>query len=65
MAHGFLPARAREEFRDTYGAIDDDTWRVARFRVLHNTAALVLWAADVGSASVRREARTALAHVLE
>jgi aminoglycoside phosphotransferase (APT) family kinase protein len=63
IAHGFLPPEARECFRRAYGEIDEDTWRMARFRALWGAAALVSYAADTGDEALLREGLTALSFV--
>jgi aminoglycoside phosphotransferase (APT) family kinase protein len=64
IAQGFLPPAAREAFRAAYGPIQEDTWRLARFRALYHTLILLLYGADVGDAALVREARTELRNVL-
>lgn len=64
IAHGFLPPGAREAFRKAYGAIDDDTWRKARFRALFHAVATLLYGADVSDADLIRESRISLRNVL-
>jgi aminoglycoside phosphotransferase (APT) family kinase protein len=65
VAHGFLPASAREEFRRAYGPIDEGAWRVARFRAVHTGVLVLLWGRDVGDETLVREGRGALGRVLE
>jgi aminoglycoside phosphotransferase (APT) family kinase protein len=64
IAHGFLPPAARAAFRAAYGTIDDDTWRMARFKALHAAVMVLVYAADVGDADLLREGRMALGYVL-
>lgn len=63
VAHTFLPPAAHEGFRRAYGAIDADTWRLARLRALAHTAAVLLYALDTGAAHLADEARAALSHL--
>ncbi len=65
IAHGFLPPGARAAFRRAYGAIDEDTWRMARFRALWVAAALASYAADTEDDALLREGLLALRHVRE
>ena len=55
LAHGFLPASAHADFRAGYGRIDEDTWKVARFRALHAAAATAPYAKDMGDRALLRE----------
>jgi aminoglycoside phosphotransferase (APT) family kinase protein len=63
IAFGFLPDRAREAFRQAYGAIDEGTWRLARFRAAYHATATVRYAADVGDAELVRETMRALEEI--
>lgn len=65
LAHGFLPPRARGAFRDAYGPISDDTWRVARFKALHHALSIVVYGHDVNDAPLLAEGRVALSHLLD
>ncbi|MFD1676265.1 phosphotransferase [Alicyclobacillus fodiniaquatilis] len=48
VLHSFLPPAGRRAFLAAYGAIDDATWRLARFRTLYVTAFLILYGVDIG-----------------
>ena len=62
IAHAFLPPEARGAFRAAYGpAADEETWRLARLRALHVSAALRQWAGQRGDALLAREAAEAIA----
>jgi aminoglycoside phosphotransferase (APT) family kinase protein len=61
LAHIFLPPAAREAFRLAYGAIDDATWELARFRALYHSANVTHYAYRVGDPDLLREGRLALA----
>ncbi len=63
LAWGFLPPAGRRAFRAAYGSIDEDTWRVARFRALSSAFAILLYGHDVGDGDLLREGRTALEHI--
>lgn len=56
VAWMFLPPRARAAFRSEYGPIGDDTWRLARRRGLHLTAALAVYATHTSDEKLFREA---------
>lgn len=47
IAFSFLHPAARPLFRQAYGAIDDATWRRARFRAIHYGAMLVEYGMDI------------------
>lgn len=62
LAHSFLPPQARDAFRAAYGpTADEETWRLARLRALHVSAALWTWARQRGDAPLAREAMEAIA----
>jgi aminoglycoside phosphotransferase (APT) family kinase protein len=63
VAWSFLGPPARAAFREAYGAVDSETWRLARFRALDHTLACAAYAAAVGDAALAAESRRALAHV--
>lgn len=65
LAHGFLPARARSAFREAYGEISEDTWRVARFKALHHALSIVVYGHDVGDAPLLAEGRVALENLVD
>lgn len=65
LAHGFLPAAARERFRRAYGPIADDAWRVARMRALASASAVLVWGRARGDRELERGARAALELVAE
>ncbi len=65
LAWSYLPAAARAAFRASYGPIEADAWRVARFRALHSSIAILVYGEDVGDAALAREGRAGLSHVLE
>lgn len=56
----FLPPAGREAFRAAYGPIDDDTWRLARFRAVCHAAVDVVYGSEVGEDDLLREIRRAL-----
>ena len=60
IAHTFLPPTAHATFRKAYGDIDDDTWRIARFRALAYAAMLHDYGHDRGDADLLREGKTIL-----
>ena len=61
---GFFPPSARAEFQRIYGAVEDDTWRLARFKTLLTSVAIVAYGHDTGDAALLREGRTALSHLV-
>jgi aminoglycoside phosphotransferase (APT) family kinase protein len=60
IAFSFLPPAARGRFREQYGAIDEATWRRARFRALHYGALLTEYGAAVGDPAIRTLGEEAL-----
>ncbi|MHC4970920.1 MAG: phosphotransferase [Planctomycetota bacterium] len=56
----FLPADARVDFQAAYGAIDEPTWRLARFRALQHTATITLYGHEIADADLFREGRAGL-----
>lgn len=64
VAHAFLPEEARPAFLAAYGPVAEDTRRLARFRALHHTLAVILYAHDLGDAALQREALGSLARLL-
>jgi len=56
----FLPPAAHEAFREAYGPIDPDTWRLARFRAVYHSALVVRFARAVGNRDLLRESLLAL-----
>lgn len=63
LVHSFLPPSAHGVFCHSYGPVDERTWRLARLRALHHSAAVVVYAHDIGDADLLREGLTALAHL--
>ncbi len=55
-AHILLPPSAHAAFRRAYGAIDDATWNLARFRAVVHATACLRYARSVGDADMKREA---------
>ncbi|MCA1825872.1 MAG: phosphotransferase [Myxococcales bacterium] len=60
VAWTFLPPQGRAKFRSEYGSIDDETWRLARLRGLHLSAALAVYARGISDEQLFREALAAL-----
>jgi aminoglycoside phosphotransferase (APT) family kinase protein len=57
---GLLPAAGRDAFRRAYGAIDPESWAVARFRALSEALLTLVYGADVGDEALVREGRYSL-----
>lgn len=64
IAHSFLPPQAHEIFKQAYGTIDEDTWRLARLRALIHNAVLVLYGHKSGP-SIAQEGLRALKYIAE
>lgn len=60
VAHMLLPPSAQAGFREAYGAIDEETWALARLRALHLAAALGVWAKHNSDQGLTQEVLTAL-----
>ena len=60
VAHTLLPPDARRGFLAAYGEVDPPTWKLARLRALHVSAALWTWARQRGDAPLAREAMAAI-----
>ena len=65
IVHGFLPAEGRPIFREAYGEIMENIWRLARFRALHNILILLKYGNAVGDSVLAQEAKMALEFILE
>ena len=59
----FLPPAGRAAFRAAYGPIDDDTWRLARFRAVCHLAVDLVYAVEAGEPDLSREIGRALAWI--
>jgi aminoglycoside phosphotransferase (APT) family kinase protein len=60
IAHSFLPPAHHSLFRAAYGEIDDQTWRLARFRALHHSAYIVNFGQATSDKAIVREGLKAL-----
>ena len=60
VAHALLPPDARAAFLAAYGEVEPETWKLARLRALHVSAALWTWARQRGDAPLVREALAAI-----
>lgn len=65
IVHGFLPPETHATFRHAYGPVDDDTWRIARFKALHSAVMVLVYGHDTGDDDLLDEGRTALRHLAE
>ncbi|HEY6908564.1 MAG TPA: phosphotransferase [Myxococcales bacterium] len=61
--HAFLPPAAREAFLAAYGPVDEETWRLARLRALHVSAALAEYAKETADGPLLEEAAAAIARI--
>jgi aminoglycoside phosphotransferase (APT) family kinase protein len=64
VAHSFLPPSAHPAFLAAYGAVENSTWHLARWRAVHHSAAITVYAYHTGSADLLREALLALSHIV-
>jgi aminoglycoside phosphotransferase (APT) family kinase protein len=60
IAHLFLPPAAHAAFRDAYGAIDERTWSVARYRAIYHALLVYEYGLQVHDADLCETARIAL-----
>lgn len=65
IAHGFLPKEGREIFRKTYGEIDEETWRLSKFRALAMALTLMSYSYDTEDRALQKETRLSLDFLLE
>lgn len=65
IAHGVLPPRLHGVFRNAYGAIDEPTWQLARFRALQHAAVTAVYGHDIGDTDLLRESLTALQFIAD
>jgi aminoglycoside phosphotransferase (APT) family kinase protein len=63
VAHSFLPPEARQSFLAAYGPVDEETWRLARLRALHTSAALAEYAKETADGPLLEEASAAIARI--
>ena len=61
IAHMVLPERAHAAFREAYGAIDERTWNVARYRAIYHAILEIDYGIRADDASMRESGTTALA----
>jgi aminoglycoside phosphotransferase (APT) family kinase protein len=64
IVHTALPPDARDAFLAAYGAVNEDTWALARFRAAYHTILVVLYAHDVRDGPLLEEGLVALEHVV-
>jgi aminoglycoside phosphotransferase (APT) family kinase protein len=64
IAHSFLPPSAHDRFRRAYGEIDDNSWRLARFRALYVAAFVVLFGHETHQPDLVREGLWTLRNVV-
>ena len=55
LPHAFLPAGAREAFREACGDIPEERWQLGRIRAIYSSAAIVVYGHDTGDADLVRE----------
>jgi aminoglycoside phosphotransferase (APT) family kinase protein len=63
IAHSFLPPEAHGAFRRAYGRVDEDTWRVARFRALCHASVTIPYGRSIGDDDLVGEGLIALRHL--
>ena len=65
IVYAFLPPSAHASFFAVYGAVDDLTVRLARYRAVDHEVIVALYAHDSGDEFLLRESRTSLRHLAE
>ena len=60
VAFTFLPYSAHDEFRKTYGEIDQETWDRAKFRAIYAALAIAEYGADIKDESLIKAAEFCL-----
>jgi aminoglycoside phosphotransferase (APT) family kinase protein len=63
VALTFLPPAAQRDFRETYGAVEEGTWTIARLRALRHSVAVLAYGDGIGDGDLVREAHIALRHL--
>ena len=63
IALTFLPPKAEEVFRRSYGPIAPLTWQIARLRALWHSVTVLLYGHDIEDADLVRESRLALQYL--
>jgi aminoglycoside phosphotransferase (APT) family kinase protein len=63
VAHAFLPPAARPSFLAAYGPVDEETWRLARLRALHVSAALAEYAKETADGPLLEEAAASIGRI--
>lgn len=57
-----LPSAARDAFTDAYGTIDEETWRLARYRAIYHAALVAYYGYRIGSEETLRAGLSGLRH---
>lgn len=60
IAHSLLPAQAHPLFRETYGDISNDTWKLSRLRALYSSTMLAIYGHHAGDVVIAREGHRTL-----
>lgn len=63
LVFGFLPPLGRTSFEATYGAIDDESGRLARFKALEIALALMLYGCEAAKPDLLQEGQMALRYL--
>ncbi|MDQ0273444.1 phosphotransferase [Cytobacillus purgationiresistens] len=65
IAFSFFPLEGRKIFFENYGAVDEDTLYLARFRALYVMSYLVFYGMDIEDQQITDEALVSMEHILE
>lgn len=63
VAWSVLPRSAHDAFRTEYGAIDDVSWRLARFKALLTAVSIALYGKETNEPDLEREGRWTMGNI--
>ncbi len=63
VVHMMVPPRHHGVFLDTYGSVDERTWRFARYRARHHANMVLNYSSSIGDEALQASARTALRYI--
>jgi aminoglycoside phosphotransferase (APT) family kinase protein len=65
VAHLMLPSAAHRAFVTHYGAVDDRTWQLARYRAIYHAALVAAYGRDVGDRTLLHAGLRSLEYIRE
>ena len=63
IAHSFLPSQSHDTFRNTYGEIDESTWKLARLAAIHSMSHTITYGHDIKDDNLIRESLVGLKYL--